>query len=218
MYNVLYGLLWGFLRRWFGGLFPEEKYKILGNRGLQTTIMIICLFPIIFFKCKDLYQALPLYLCTTIASIITLWIQFQYWSRGHGATFLDMGRDKNPNLSRYARWFKVPLDYIWNKLLYLKNNNKFFKWLLQRWSGEMYGYSYDMWYHTLRYTLCMVLVSIALADINYIFIGLLNAPIYEMCIRLYENKSYKWMKYDWLNSSNKLAEILNGFIFGFLTF
>ena len=43
IYCLLNGALWGFLRRWFGGLFPDETYKVPGNRGLQTTVMILAL-------------------------------------------------------------------------------------------------------------------------------------------------------------------------------
>ena len=37
---LIYFLLGGFLRRWYGGLFPDDKYKVLGNRALQTVVMI----------------------------------------------------------------------------------------------------------------------------------------------------------------------------------
>lgn len=65
-----------------------------------------------------------------LALITTCWVQFMFWSRGHGA-ILDEGRNKNPDISRYDRWFKVPLDFVWDKLLELKNNNKFFGRLLK---------------------------------------------------------------------------------------
>ena len=35
--------LWAVLRRWYGGGF-DEKYSWLGNRGLQTFVMISVLF------------------------------------------------------------------------------------------------------------------------------------------------------------------------------
>lgn len=218
--SVLYGLWWGFLRRWFGGLFPDEQYKILGNRGLQTTVMILSLLPVMFVRTKEIYSTLNIYIILAITLFITLWIQFQFWSRGHGATFLDMGRTKNPDLSRYDRWFKKPLDKCWNKLLQLKQNNKIAAFLLQKWSGRMYGYTYDMIYHTLRYTLCMIIPAILLKSLVFIIIGLISAPLYELAIRFYEKANYKyaWMKLPWLNSPNKPTEIIYGFIFGLLVY
>ena len=214
MYCLLYGLWWGFLRRWFGGLFPDEQYKILGNRGLQTIVMLLSIFPVSYILCQNNYPQFSIIVNVILASCITAWSQFQFWSRGHGSTFADMGRNKNPDLSRYDRWFKIPLDYCWNKLLYLKQNNKFFNWLLQRWSGTMYGYTYDMTYHTLRYTLCMVPVSLILLSWSFIIIGLLSAPIYELNIRFYEKKHYSFMDLPYLNTPNKLSEIIYGFVFG----
>ena len=33
--GVLYFILGAIARRWYGGMFPDEEYKILGNRGVQ---------------------------------------------------------------------------------------------------------------------------------------------------------------------------------------
>lgn len=215
IYGILYGLWWGFLRRWFGGLFPDEKYKILGNRGLQTIFMLISLFPVIYSKTLYNYPTHSLIFNLITASFITFWIQFQFWSRGHGGTFADMGRTQNPNTSRYDRWFKKPLDKCWDILLSLKEKYTFFKILLKRWSGRRYGYTYDMVYHTIRYTLCMLLPAFLLHNIVFIVIGLLSAPCYELLIRFYEKYKLPFMKLSWLSSPNKLTEIIYGFIFGF---
>lgn len=215
IYGILYASWWGFLRRWFGGLFPDEQYKILGNRGVQTGFMLVSLFPVILNRVENIYSTHSLIFNSILASFITCWIQFQFWSRGHGSTFLDMGRDHNPNISRYNRWFKKPLDWVWFKLLKLKENNRFFGWLLQKWSGRQYGYTYDIVWHGLRYTLCMIVPALLLHNWIYIFIGLCSAPLYEANLRFYESHSYKWMKIEWLDRSNKLTEIEYGFLFGF---
>lgn len=209
MITILNGLWWGFLRRWFGGLFSDNK--ILGSRGVQTAVMLISLFPVMLFSTKEVYS--NVYVIYSIAIALTLWIQFQFWSRGHGATFLDMGRTENPDLSRYDRWFKIPLDYIWNKMLSFKAT-EIGGFLLQRWSGRMYGYTYDMVYHICRYSLCMIVPSIILHNWIYFVIGLLSAPLYELSIRLYEKYHFKWMDIGWLSSPNKPVEIVYGFIFG----
>ena len=216
--NFCYGLIWGFLRRMYGGLFPDDQYKILGNRLFQTLIMIIILLPNMYFYTEAIYNNYSTAIKFLITLCVTLWIQFQFWSRGHGATFGDMGRDKNPDVSRYNRWFKIPLDFIWNKVLYLKNNNKIFNWLLQNWSGTMYGYTYDLIYHCLRYTLCMIVPAIVYQNWIFILIGLYAAPVYELTLRFYEKNNFKWMQLPYLNSPNKLSEIEYGFIFGFLIF
>ena len=212
---LLNGALWGFLRRWFGGLFPDETYKVLGNRGLQTTVMLLALLPVIYYKVAILYPMQSLLVNIIFASLITAWIQFQFWSRGHGGTFADMGRTVNPDVSRYDRWFKWPLDKIWDLLLYLKENYSFFAWLLQKWSGRRYGYTYDMTYHMIRYTLCMTVPAICLQSWIWIFIGLMSAPMYELNLRFYEKYKFKWMELSWIDRANKLTEIEYGFLFGF---
>lgn len=49
---IVYFILGAFARRWFGGMFPDEKYKILGNRGLQT-VFVIALFMSIYVTNPD---------------------------------------------------------------------------------------------------------------------------------------------------------------------
>lgn len=209
----LNGIWWGFLRRWYGGLFPDEKYKVLGNRGLQTAVMILSMLPVFYFQIKSQYN-LTMEWNAVLALITTCWVQFMFWSRGHGA-ILDEGRNKNPDISRYDRWFKVPLDFVWDKLLELKNNNKFFGRLLKNWSGEKYGYSYDMCWTGCRYTFPMVPVAIFLG-FKFILIGMLVPLIYEFCIRIYENNSKFFNQFHWLNAGHKIAEIITGFTFGAL--
>lgn len=211
---LLNGIWWGFLRRWYGGLFPDEKYKILGSRGLQTFIMILSIFPVVFFRIKFRYELeLPYLVVFSVA--ITSWIQFMFWSRGHGA-ILDEGRNKNPDISRYDRWFKYPLDSVWDSLLYLKNNNRFFNKLLRNWSGNKYGYSYDMCWTGCRYALPMIPVSIFLG-FNFLLIGMLVPLTYEACLRIYERNLNFFNQFHWLNAGHKIAEILTGFSFGVLS-
>lgn len=210
---LLNGIWWGFLRRWYGGLFPDETYKILGSRGLQTFVMMLSIFPVAFFQIKFGYE-LELYYLVICSLAVTCWIQFMFWSRGHGA-ILDEGRNKNPDISRYDRWFKIPLDFIWDKLLELKNSNKFFGWILQNWSGNKYGYSYDMCWTGCRYTLPMLPVAIFLG-FKFLLIGMLVPLVYEFCIRIYERNTTFFNKFHWLNAGHKIAEIFTGFIFGIL--
>ena len=230
LFSFINGIWWGFLRRWFGGLFPDERYKILGSRGLQTIVMIISLLPVMIFQVSTSHSYFINYISDIVPEkyylmigiflslLLTLWLQFQFWSRGHGGTFADLGRDHEPDVSRYDRWFKKPLDAVWNWLLEMKEENKLFAFLLQRWSGRKYGYTYDMIYHTMRYTFPMLVPAILLENFYFILIGLSSAPIYELNIRMYErNEDLYIKKLSWLSSPNKLSEIELGFIFGLLT-
>lgn len=76
--TFLNGCWWGFLRRWYGGLFPDEQYKILGNRGLQTTIMLLSLFPIIYQQTVSLYSTYSQLFNIIYASLVTAWIHSNF--------------------------------------------------------------------------------------------------------------------------------------------
>ncbi len=65
---IINGILWSFIRRWYGGLFDE--YKGLGNRGIQTVVMITSIF-FILLEQTSWWSAL----------LLSSWIQFQFWSR-----------------------------------------------------------------------------------------------------------------------------------------
>lgn len=212
IYTILYGIWWGFLRRWFGGLFSEDKHKFLSNRGLQTIFMMASLFPVLYICTHNTFFISLIYEIL-YTSILTAWIQFQFWSRGHGC-ILDMGRNKNPDITRYDRWYADLLDYIWDKGKDLKTRYTFFNKLLKNWSCKKYGYSYDISYTLLRYTCPMLLTSILMHSYIPTIIGLFSAPTYEACHRYYEKHNYKWMSYQGLNAPHKLAEIIYGFIFG----
>ena len=81
---MIYFILGAFARRWFGGMFPEEKYKIFGSRGLQTVFMCMLFLSILV---RD-YTSLAEWI---VGVVLTAWLQFQFWSRGHGVCF-DIGR------------------------------------------------------------------------------------------------------------------------------
>ena len=101
--SLLNGLLWGFLRRWFGGGF-DEKYKWLGDRGLQTAVMVAAIFAALYDRT-----------IWWVALLLAVWIQFQFWSRAVGE-ILDCGRSPFQNAESYDRWYRVPLDWVYDKL------------------------------------------------------------------------------------------------------
>lgn len=178
---LLYAILGGFARRWYGGMFPDEEYKILGNRGLQTAFM--CLLFLSIYLPSSSNWLVPM--------IITAWLQFQFWSRGHGCCF-DIGHGGIPDekmIKRYnERWYHIPCD-----------------WLSKKGCFPYYGTWYDFIYMTLRYTCPMIPMMIF--DWRYILIGLSISFIYLFCwdFNIKGNK-------DWLNSPTKIAEIICGAI------
>lgn len=177
---LLYSILGGLARRIYGGWL--EAYKIIKNRGVQTVLMI-GLFLAIYLPHYKWY----------IAFTITAWLQFQFWSRGHGCCF-DIGRGKEPTpdlIKRYnERWYHKPCDWLANKLGF-----------------KQYGKIYDFCYMTLRYTCPMIPMMIL--DWRYILIGLSVAPIYALCWRYYESKYWRYNT-NFCGNATNLAEILSG--------
>ena len=113
VFCCLYFILGAFARRWFGGMFPDDEYKILGNRGLQTTFMCLLFLSIFVVDYTS-------WIDWVIGIAITMWLQFKFWSRGHGACF-DIGRGVFPPeekvIKRYnERWYHFPCDWIFDKL------------------------------------------------------------------------------------------------------
>ena len=182
--SIINGMLWALLRRWYGGGF-DDKYKWLGNRGLQTAVMITAIF--IALIDRTIWWA---------ALLLALWIQFEFWSRAVGE-ILDCGRSQVQTAESYDRWFRIPLDWVYDKLS------------LPKYSG-----GYDWWYTWLRYGLPMIVPAAVLADISFMLIALASAPVYFGCWRLFEKfpQMSAWPK--WCNEPKNLAELIFGFIFG----
>lgn len=108
MIALLNGLWWAFLRRWYGGLFEDDKYPLLGNRGLQTAVMIVSLTVVFLSEYQDWRSWL-------FAIGLAIWVQFQFWSRAVGE-ILDCGRSTVQTAESYDRWFRIPLDWIYDRL------------------------------------------------------------------------------------------------------
>lgn len=177
------GLIWAFLRRWYGGLFDDK----FGGRGVQTVIMV-----------WGILVALVDRLLWWEALILAIWIQFQFWSRAVGE-ILDCGRSTTQNADSYDRWFRIPLDWVYDKL-----------------GKEKYIGYYDWWYMWLRYTLPMIVPAIYLGDLSFILIGLMSSPVYYGSWWLFEKFPKMWNLPEWLGQPKNVAEIVYGFIFGWL--
>lgn len=183
MMNLLNAVIWAFLRRWYGGLFDDK----FGGRGVQTLIMIIGIFIALFDKTF-----------WWVALSLSIWIQFQFWSRATGET-LDCGRSTTQTADSYDRWFRIPLDWVYDKLGKVKYT----------------GY-YDWWYIWLRYTLPMIVPALVLFDLRFIVIGLLSSPVYYGSWWLFDKFPKLWKAPEWIGQPKNLAEIVYGFIFGLL--
>ena len=183
---LLYGLWGGFLRRWYGGLFDNKK--ILGNRGLQTIFMLLT-FITIYTPYEDLLNVKK----WTLALLVSCWLQFQYWSRGHGCCFDIAHFPPEEYEKRYKeRWYYIVCD----KLIPIENR---------------YSMLYDFLYMTLRYTCPMI--PMMLIDWKYILIGLSIAPIYTVFWYIWDRDKWFFEKCPkWCNSPTNFGEVIGGFI------
>lgn len=184
---MLNGLLWAFLRRWYGGLVDEDSHPLLGSRGIQTVVMITSLFAVLSAR-TDWWAAL----------LLAAWIQFQFWSRAVGE-ILDCGRSTTQTAASYNRWFRGLIDLVYDKLGKVK----------------YVGY-YDWWYGWLRYLLPMIIPAIILNDGVFIVIGLFSSPVYYGCWLLFDYFPALYKLPVWCGQPKNMAEIIYGFTFGFL--
>lgn len=197
---AIYFIQGAFARLWFGS---DLESKIWSNRGLQTAYMILLFLSI--------YIVFPLeWFNVVLALIQTLWLQFQFWSRGHGAP-ADIGRDKKPSadtIRRYnERWYHIPCDWLFDKVF--------------KHPEAKYGFIYDFIYMGMRYTCPMLVLALfrygfsklglCEAEWRYILIGLSVAPIYSFCQTLQEYEPWVFDENKWYwRRGWSLAEILSG--------
>lgn len=184
----VYFILGAFARVWFGS---DLESKVWSNRGLQTAFMLVLFLSIYLDYPFNWINAL-------LAVVVSCWLQFQFWSRGHGCC-VDLGRDKKPSadtIRRYKeRWYHFPCDWQFDKVF--------------KRPEAKYGYIYDYCYTTLRYTCPML--PMMLIDWRYILIGLSIAPIYSLCQVLQDFEPWVFSADKWYwRRGWSLAEILSG--------
>lgn len=97
---LLNGILWAFLRRWYGGL--EFKIQLLNKRFVKTIVMVTAMTAVLVYDWSS-----PKLIA--ISLLYALWIQFQFWSRAVGA-ILDCGRNHTQTKRNYNRWYVRPLN------------------------------------------------------------------------------------------------------------
>lgn len=182
--SIIYFILGAFSRRWFGGLFTDLNVMILTNRGIQT-IFMICLFMSIYVTNPQSWQN------WLMALIVSCWLQFQFWSRGHSAVF-DLGTCPPDDISRYKeRWYFNVCEFLFKKLPDYK-----------------YGFLYDFTYMGLRYTCPMI--PLAFFHIEYLLVGFSVPCVYALCWQVWEREAWARTTTSWLNMPTKWAEIIVG--------
>jgi hypothetical protein len=179
--TIVFFILGALARVWYGA---DGLPKLLQNRGLQTVYMML-LFVACFY---DNYSWQGW--CVVVA--VVCWLQFQFWSRGHGCCF-DVGRDVNPTADTIDRYDDRWYDKVCSKLL----------------PNHKYGFLYDFLYMGLRYTAPMLPMMVF--DWRYILVGLSIAPIYAFTTTLGEREPWIFNENKWYwRRSLSLAEILSG--------
>ena len=182
--TIIYSFIGALLRLWYG--YDSFDNKWLNNRAIQTIPMILVLFTIF---CRDYTDWLSL----LYALCVSCWIQFQYWSRGHGPA-IDTGKGPatEKTISRYMdRWYGKVCDKI------LPN--------------DKYGFLYDNIWLGLRYGCPMLVVSLLEWNIGFFFIGLSIPFIYTFANKLEEAMPYLFDYSTWYwRRGWCLAEMLSG--------
>lgn len=173
--SVLFWMIW---RRIYG----EGKVKKYFNRTLQTLLAVAVL-------CCQLQ---PLHWAVAVA--VATWVIIEYWSRSVGE-IIDAGLNNQQTAESYGRWFRVPLDWVYERL-----------------GLEKYVGFYDFWYSSIRNfigalpLICLSPVAVALVPCQYF--------IYLGCHKLYQRypNMYYWPLT--LDDPKNLAEIIHGALFG----
>lgn len=182
--TIIYSFIGALLRLWYG--YDSFDNKLLNSRAVQTIPMILVLFTIF---CRDYTDWLSL----LYALCVSCWIQFQYWSRGHGPA-IDTGKGPatEKTISRYMdRWYGKVCD----KLL----------------PNDKYGFLYDNIWLGLRYGCPMLIVSLLEWNIGFFFIGLSIPFIYTFANKLEEAMPYLFDYSTWYwRRGWCLAEMLSG--------
>jgi hypothetical protein len=184
MMVLLYAVLGAIARLWFGA---DDLPKLLQNRGLQTAYMLVLFASIYLPGVTD-------WLSLCVALFTICWLQFQYWSRGHGIC-IDTGDSTNvseKDIERYNdRWYAKVCD----KLL----------------PNRKYGFLYDNIYLALRYTAPMIIAAIVNLQPGLILIGLSIPFIYTFSNELQEREPWVFDNNKWYwRRGWSLAEMLSG--------
>lgn len=182
---MISGIFWALWRRAYG----EGALKKYGSRGILTVLAVAVLY-------FELVPTHPSAVQIVFAMVASGWVVLQYWSRSVGE-IIDAGLNTQQTAKSYGRWFRVPLDWVYDKL-----------------GKQKYIGFYDFWYSCIRYGIGAAILlfyssySVALIPLHY--------PIYLGVHKLYETYPVMY-KLGWtLNEPKNLAELIHGFLFGLI--
>ena len=176
-------LFWSVWRRLYG----EGLFKEYCNRTLQTLVAIIVL---ILQLAEWNWQAV------LIALGVSVWVVIEYWSRAVGE-IIDAGLNHTQTKKSYNRWFRVPLDCVYDLMGFKK-----------------YVGFYDFWYSLIRYGIG------ALPVFYYSWVAVFLIPfqyfIYLGCHKVYFRYPQLFGLPLTLNEPKNAAEIIHGALFGLI--
>lgn len=180
-------LFWSVWRRLYG----EGTFKKILSRTVQTIIAVIVLT---YQLAEWNWQAV------LVALGVSVWVIIEYWSRAIGE-IIDAGLNHNQTKESYDRWFRIPLDWIYDKL-----------------GKQKYVGFYDFWYSLIRYgigalpLLYYSWLAILLMPFQY-FIYLGCHKLFMKCPNLYNSTALKNIT---LNEPKNVAEVIHGALFGLI--
>ena len=180
-------IFWSIWRRCYG----EGELKKILSRTVQTIIAVIVLT---YQLAEWNWQAV------LIALGVSVWVVIQYWSRAVGE-IIDAGLNHNQDSRSYNRWFRKPLDLIYDKLGYQK-----------------YIGFYDFWYALIRYGIG----ALPLFYYSWVVVFLMpfQYSIYLICHKLFIRFPNLYnstvLKNITLNEPKNVAEIIHGVLFGLI--
>lgn len=182
---MLSSIFWALWRRLWG----HGDFKKVISRAIQAIIGMTALT-------YQLHGSLNIWFTIAVA----VWVVLQYWSRAVGA-ILDAGLNHDQDASLYGRWFRIPLDWVYDKL-----------------GKKKYVGFYDFWYASLRHAVG------ALPLFYYSWLAVFLIPfhyfIYLACIKLFQK--YPSLYHNTiatkltLNEPKNVAEIIHGALFGLI--
>lgn len=181
-------IFWSIWRRLFGW----GEFKEIVSRTVQIIIAIVVL-------CLQLCDSLILR-DILIALIISVWVTIQYWSRAVGE-IIDAGLNNQQDTESYDRWFRKPLDWIYDKL-----------------EKQKYVKSYDFWYSCIRYSIG----TIPLCYYSWISLVLIlfHYPVYLTTHKLFSKYPALYINPILikltLNEAKNVAEVIHGALFGLI--
>lgn len=201
----LNGILWAFLRRIYGGAL--ESFSIIKERGVQTTLMIVSTLIVIFPSATDLNITSSVIANFTLSLLLSCWLQFCYWSLGHGMV-MWIGTDGTPKDEKELKRYQDMWGYDFVCKIVPKENwyGPFFDWLLMK----------------IRYVLPMIPMMII--HPLYLLIGWLVGNNYALCHKAFQEDKWiwntlpKWLKTKWVGGPTSAAEFISGFQFGFIIY